>query len=182
MASAVIYATRSVSGNQPTMRRLAEKAAQTFLAGVPVQLNAGYVQEWDGATVAAGIVGVAKETASNLSSSGVAKQYTDGRAVPFEASAVNILRPSFNDGAIAVELANDDNVFFAQVGSTQTPAVTDVGSQFGMTKDSDGHWYVDRTKTTAGVNTVCKVVKLATENDARGVFIVFLESASQLPA
>src|SRR6266567_7559853 len=48
-----------------------EAAGQTFLFGTPVQLTgAGTVQAWDGATVAAGILGVAESFGLNLGSNG----------------------------------------------------------------------------------------------------------------
>lgn len=181
MASAIMYATRTVSGNQPAIRRLKEAATNTFKSGVPVMVNnAGFVIEWDGAMIARGIAGVTKEFGNNLAVAGTPQQITFG-SVPNETSAVNIARPSFNDGLIGLELSNQDNIFFAEVGPAQTPVQADIGQQFGMTKDTDGHWYVDRTKTNIGVNTVCTVLKLD-PNDTRGVQIMFTAGAAQIPA
>lgn len=39
-------------------------------------------------------------------------------------------------------------------------AQTDVGAAYGVTKDSNGVWYVDIDKVTAGTNTAVRVVKL----------------------
>lgn len=55
------------AGTTPYTSAQPEAASQTFKFGTPVQLNAGgYVQAWDGATVANGILGVAESFGSNL--------------------------------------------------------------------------------------------------------------------
>lgn len=180
MASAVIYAARTVSGNSPATRRLLEEATQSFLLGVPVQMDTatGGIQEWDGATITRGIAGISKEAGSSLTTTGVAKQVTFG-SVPNQSAAVNIARPPFNDGKVGVEIANDDNIFFAQVGPAQTVADTDVGKYYGMTKDTDNHFFVDKTKATQGTNTVCVIVKRHDDDLTRGVFIRFQKEAQQ---
>lgn len=175
MASIEIHSIQSVSGNQPRIRRIIEEASQTFLAGTPVQIASdGGVQVWNGTTIASGIAGFTKEAGANLTTLGVAKQLTWG-SVQNQANAVNIARPYFNDGRNGFEVADTDTVFLAQVGPSQTAVVADVGKQYGMTIDSDGHWYVDRTKTTVGTNTVCRIVKLDPNDQSatpRGVYIV----------
>lgn len=178
MASARMYATRTVSGNQPVMRRLKEKAAQTFKSGVPVMVDpvTGFIIEWDGVSLVGGIAGIAKEPANNLTTSGVAQQATFPGDVPNQSSAQNISRPYFNDGLIEVEIAAADTVFFGEVGSAQTPVQADIQQNYGMTKDADGHWYVDRTKV--GAAAVVKIVKLD-DNDSRGVQFVVLPAAAQ---
>lgn len=181
MASALLQEFRTVSGNQPAMRRIIEKAGQTFKSGVPLMVDqaVGALQEWDGTTIALGIAGVAKEFGANLATTGVAQQQTFG-SVQNEASAVNISRPYFNDGQTGIVVANDDTVFQGQVGPAQTTAVTDVSKEYGMTKDADGHWYVDKTKTTVGTNTVVVVVGLSQYDTDRGVFFKFIKAAQQL--
>jgi len=179
MASAVIYATRTVSGNQPAIRRVGEKASQTFLLGVPVQLSGGFVQEWDGVTIANGIAGFSKEIASNLTASGVAKTPGTRADVPFEPQAVTIFRGSpLNLGDIGFESAVDDSIFFGQVGPAQTTVQADIGAQYGMTKDADGHWFVDKNKV--GANAVVKVVELDFNDTSRGVKFVVLYGSQQL--
>jgi hypothetical protein len=185
MASAEIHAVRTVSGNQPVMSRLLEKLTQTFKSGVPVQVDTtvGAAIEWDGATVALGIAGFAREAASNLVTTGVPKTLTFG-SVQNQASAVNIPRGApINDGKIGVEIAAQDTVWYGQVGPAQTTAVTDVGKQYGMTKDADGHWYVDKTKTTVGTNTVVTIVAIDGNLDTtRGVFFTISPASAQLVA
>lgn len=182
MASAAIYPIRTVSGNQPQMRRIIEKAAMSFKAGTPVEIDVagGSVMVWDGTTVAGAILGISAEDASSLTTAGVAKTLTYG-SVPNEASAVNIPRGApMNDGRVGVFIANDDTTFFGQVGPATTTAVTDIGKQYGLTVDTDGHWYVDKSKSTAGVNTVVMVTKLDPIDTSRGVHFRFLSSATQL--
>jgi hypothetical protein len=186
MASAEIHATQTLSGNQPRMRRIIEEATQTFANGTPVMLNAvdGGVQAWDGLTTVQGIAGFADEPASNLTTTGVQKTLTFG-SVPFEASAVNIPRGApFNDGTVGFEVATDDNVFKGQVGPAQIAVAADLGKQYGMTKDTDGHWYVDRTKNNVGVNTVVTITKLDPQDQSatpRGVYFQVTTPASQMP-
>jgi hypothetical protein len=147
-----------------------EKASQTFIAGSPVQLNAGFVQAWDGTTVAAGIYGVAEEDAHNLASNGLGAPTPFGIVgfpgtgttfgkVPNQASAVNIPEGApASLGYIDVAEANFDTIFTAQTdnngGTATTPTQANVGTQYGLTVDASGYWYVDFAKTTVGTNTV----------------------------
>ena len=182
MASIEIHAARSVSGNQPGMARIIEEATQTFLSGTPVMLASGDggVKAWDGTTLAAGIAGFSKEDASNLATVGVPKTLSFG-SVPNQSAAVNIPRAApFNDGKIGFEVASDDNVFKGQIGPSVTTTPQMVGVAYGLTKDSDGHWYVDTTKT--GVNSAVTVVGLDPLDTLRGVFFVVLRTAQQIPA
>lgn len=183
MASQIISSVQSISGNQPRIRRIIEEAGETALSGVPVQINAtdGGVQEWDGTTVAFGIAGFSKEFFNNLVTTGVPKQITQG-SVPNQSAAVNDQRPYFNDGRIGFETSTSDTVFQGQVGPAQTALVSDIGKQYGMTKDGDGHWFVDKTKTTIGTNTVVTIVNLNPDDQSatpRGVYFVVTPTAAQ---
>jgi hypothetical protein len=184
--SVEIHSVQTISGNQPRMRRIIEEATQTFLNGTPVTLAAGDggVQAWvQGATKIAGFV---KEAGNNLAATGViptaavnpATQPKFG-SVPNEASAVNITRPFFLDGRIAVELANADTVFLGQTNDTVTQA--NVGVTYNLTKDTDNHWYVDLTNTTNLVATIVRLDpndQLATHN--RGVYFVITPAFWQI--
>lgn len=202
MASAEIHSVQSTSGNQPRMRRIIEELGQVFLSGVPVQIVPadGGVKEWDGATLANAIAGFSKESASNLAATppspltttiGIggpagaqgAKVLSFG-SVPFEPSAVNIPRGApLNDGRVGFEVSDNDSIFLGQVGPAQTTVAGDVGKTYGMTKDTDNHWFVDKTKT--GANAVVQIVKLD-PNDLsatpRGVYFVVLPAAAQIVA
>jgi hypothetical protein len=186
VASIEIHSVQTTSGNQPRMRRIIEEAGQVFLSGVPVQVKTatdGGIIEWDGATVANALAGFAKEAASNLGVTGTAKTLSFG-SVPNEASAVNIPRGApLNDGRIGFEAADNDTVFLGQVGPAQTTAATDVGKQYGMTKDADNHWFVDKTKT--GGSAILEIVKLDPNDQSatpRGVYFVILPAAAQITA
>lgn len=181
MATALISAVQTVSGNQPRMRRIEEKATQTFLLGVPVQLSSlGFVQEWDGTTEALGIAGISAEPASDLTTAGVPETLSYG-TVPNQSSAQNIpMGAPLNDGRIGFFVANDDTVFRGQVGPAQTCVQANIGIEYGMTKDTDGHWYVDLTDTT---DVVCRVVKLDPNDQSatpRGVYFVIIPGSQQL--
>ena len=77
-------------------------------------------------------------------------------------------------------LAVDDTVFYGQVGPAQTPVASDVGKQYGMTIDTDGHWFIDRTKV--GAAAVVVIVKLDDNDTTRGVHFQFLRTVQQMPA
>lgn len=196
MASSLIEEVGTVSGNQMRMNRLIEDAAQTFLAGTPVQLNAttGGIQAWNGTTpiTTNGIVGIAKDFGANLTTAGVSLGQTTGAGalpplgggvkigtVPNMPGAVNLLRPYFNDGRCGVVLAITDTVFFGQIGPTQAaPTVADIGVSMGLTKDTDNHWFVDRTKT--GTAAVLQVTGLPNWDTLRGVFFTFLPGVAKV--
>lgn len=172
MASQMIIATKTTSGNTPKTRRIIEKSGQTFLTGTPVQVDSGDggIKEWAGTVGTDLIAGFSAEDANNLATTGAGAPgalapitgsgsgITFG-SVPYQSSAKNIPRGQpFSDGRIGFFAATDDIVFQAQVGPAQTTVATDVGVSYGITKDADNHWYVDRTKT--GANAVVKVVGL----------------------
>lgn len=177
-----IRVVQTVSGNSAKSLEFPEKASQTFLEGVPVMLNNGFIQEWNATanisvgTPTAGIAGVGRQPGSNLSSDGkgAPTAFTGvgapGAAPIFgsvlnQSSAVN-----FTPGAPMVtgrtpfEVATADTVFEATFDSADgnaTNATTNVnmiGKRFGLTKDTTGHWYVDAQKVTQGTNT-CVIVQ-----------------------
>lgn len=178
-----------------------EKAGQTFKAGTPVMLAAGVVQAWDGATVAKGIIGVTDIDASNLATDGAGAAgpfngigfpgtSTTFGSVPFEASAVNIPRGApFSTGQTLIAAATQETIFAGQVdngnasgGGSITPLQTDIGVQYGLTADANGHWYVDKNKSTVGTNTVLEIVGIdpITGSIANGgVYFKFTQAASQ---
>jgi hypothetical protein len=161
VASIEIHSVQTVSGNQARVRRIIEEATQSFLQGTPVSIATdGGVQAWNGTTIAFGIAGFSLSAGSSLATLGVAKTLTFG-SVPNETSAVNIPRGApLNDGRVDFETASQDTIFRGQIGPSQTLTAANVGVKYGLTKDSDNHWYVDTTKTTVGTNTVLTVTKL----------------------
>ena len=189
MASSIINAVRSVVGAQPAHRRLAEDATQTFLEGVPCTFNTstGGVNEWNGTSYTGAIVGVSKEGASNLTTVGVPKTLTYG-SVPYQPGAVKIpMGAPLNDGRIGLDISDTNTIFAGQVGPSQTTATTDIGKSYGLTKDSDNRWYVDKNKTTTSGSgssnqAVVEVVALDQFDVTRGVRFRFLAAASQFIA
>lgn len=191
-----IKAVKTVSGNSPATRSIKEKASQTFLGGVPVQISAGgFVQEWDGATVANGIAGVGRQVGSNLASDGKGAPVPFGSVgapgtgvtfgtVPNQPSAVNIPHGApMSDGRTLFELAVSDSVFEAQIDDSTGGAILStqamIGTKRGLTKDATGHWYVDLSKN----NTV--IIQAFHPNDPIGtsgarVWFTVLDSAQQL--
>lgn len=199
MASALIQERGTVSGNQMRMSRQNEDATQTFLAGTPLQLNPANscLKAWDGVTITNGIAGISKEFGAGLTTAGVPLGTTQAAAGPSatgpgggigfptggggvqnEPAAINLTRPYFNDGKTGVILAIVDSLFYGQVGPLQVVASTDVGKQYGLTKDTDGHWYVDKTKT--GINACVAITGLDNWDTARGVLFTFLAGVAQL--
>lgn len=166
----VLYNTTEYTGMEQ------EQAAQTFLLGAPVQMNVGYVREWDGTTVANGLLGFSLEDAHNLVSNGFGAPgpftpvgfpgtgITFG-SVPNEPNAVNIpLGAPFSLGMINFAYADSGTVFRGQTdnntGIATTPVRSNIGTLYGLTKDTFGHWYVDFGKVTVGTNTVVEMIDL----------------------
>lgn len=183
--SAPICERGTISGNQPRVDSSRDEAAtQTFKIGVPVQLTSGTVAIWAGdpnTTNGTKIFGIAKSDGASLATAGVALQKSWG-SVPFQASAKKILRPFFNNGKTTVVLANPDTIFYGQVGAASLSGVT-VGAVYGLTVDTDGHWYVDtsKTTTTAGSeNVAVEIVGFDSVDTARGVLFKFVEKAMEL--
>jgi len=191
MASSLIHSWRSTTGDQPPIKRPLAQAGNTYLEGTPVMIiqagpNAGYLGPWDGATINNGIAGFSLSYGTNLTTNGTAKTLTFG-SVPNESLAVKIpVGAPVWDGKEGIELASPSTVFFGEVGPAQLVAQTDIGKQYGMTKDADGHWFVDRTKVAANI-VVCSIVDIdANVNvlapDTRGIYFVILPAVAQIVA
>lgn len=188
MASAIIRAVRTISGNQPAIRRIIEGATETFNAGVPVFVAVadGGVEEsltlddnGAGDNIKA-IAGFSKEPGANLAATGVAETLTFG-SVQNQAAAVNIPRGApINDGRVGFEVANPDSVFRGQVGPAQSAVATLVGTDLGLSRDTDGSWFVDTTAT--GANQIAVTVVAIDADDARGVQFTVLPAAMQVAA
>jgi hypothetical protein len=172
-----IGTVETTSGLTPYTESIAEKAGQTFVAGTPVQLNAGYVQAWDGTTLTNAILGFSLIPASNLGSNGKGAPGAFSQigppgaiqtygSVPNQASAFNIaVGAPITDGRTLFEASIGLNIFEATydnsagaVAADYTPLQSQIGTQFGLTKDANGTWYVDGGKVTAGTNTVVVMV------------------------
>ena len=176
-----------------------EAAGQTFLQGVPVQLNAGNVQVWDGVTIAAGILGVSLENAHNLATAGAGAPtaftstgfpgtgVTFG-VVPNQPAAVNIPEGApFSLGMVTYAEAVVNTIFRGQTdnstGAATTPTKANIGTQYGISFDANNHAYIDFAKNTPGVNTVVVIYDLdpidGSMANARILF-KFIKAAMQL--
>jgi hypothetical protein len=179
-----------------------EEAGQTFVLGTPVQVKAadGGLQAWDGATVAAGIAGVTMENANNLGSTGsgapvgfspilgpgsVVGNYSANPNQPL--AVITPPMTPMSDGRLRFWIAAPGTVFIAKIGTTGSAPIataqTQVGVQYGLTKDSgNNYWYVDTSKT--GGSAVLAVVALSPLEPVGTVgghvLFVFLNSAAQI--
>lgn len=151
------------NGAQPVTRRLLEAAGETFNMGTPVVVytTSGYLIASPTLSSALTIAGFSQEPAQNLTNAGVPQTLTYGK-VQNQPSAVLIpggAPPS--DGRCGVWLANDSTIFIGVVKSTQTPAITDVGVIYGMTKDgTSGFWYIDKDITAANSGAIFEIVEI----------------------
>ena len=188
------------AGTTPYTSSQPEAAGQTFLSGTPVQLNgAGFVQAWDGTTVAAGILGVSESFGANLGSAGLGAPVapfggvTGNMAIQTWGSVVNqplgvniALGTPVTDGRTLYMEPNQDNIFQAlydnstgTVTANWTTTQATVGAILGMTKDANGYWYVDGGKT--GGSAVVQVVGLPMGPGLNSlVNFVFLATAIQV--
>ena len=188
------------AGTTPYTSSQPEAAGQTFLSGSPVQLNGtGFVQAWDGTTVAAGILGVAESFGANLGSAGLGAPVapfggvTGNIAIQTWGSVVNqplgvniALGTPVTDGRTLYIEPNQDNIFTAlydnstgTVTANWTTTQATVGALLGMTKDANGYWYVDGGKT--GGSAIVQVVGLPMGPGLNSlVNFVFLTAAIQV--
>lgn len=186
--------------------RLIEESGQTFLQGTPVAITAadGGIAAWVANTQGpgqGGLSGISYEAASNLGTTGAGapapmQPFTGVGAVagtfgsvPNQTSAKNISHGApLNDGRVGFILPSPTVVFcaaFGNGGAAATPAATDVGKQYGLTKDTNNYWYVDKAKTTAGTNTVLTIVSLDLRFAAAAgslVWFTFLQNVVNLIA
>lgn len=188
-----IGVVESTTGLTPLTLSIPEKSGQTFKLGVPVQVNAGYVQQWDGTTLTNSLVGFSLIPASNLATNGAGIPGAFGQVGPpgsiqtygnvqNQSSAVNIaVGAPITDGRTLLESSVDNNIFEATfdsstgtVAANYTPTLAMIGTQFGLTVDASGQFYVDNGKTTAGTNTVVVMVGInpIDQTSTGGVYIV----------
>lgn len=152
------------------IRRLAEKATQTFLIGTPVQIEvaSGFIQACAAIVSAATalIAGFATEFANNLSSSGVAKTLTYGSVQNQSAAVLIPVGAPPSDGTMGFHEAVDSTIFVGVKGdgADNTLAViaqTDLGAIYGLTKDAgNNYWYIDHNITTVNGGACVQITDL----------------------
>lgn len=160
------------AGTQPTQRML-EKASQTFQQGTPVQIDvagaSGFIIACPAMTNAATAVvqGIAQESASNLTTSGVAQTQNLTYKVPNQpAAVVTPIGAPPNDGTVGLYLAMDQTTFNGLLGNSTTDAnavlaQSMVDSLMGLTQDATTlFWYVDMIKNTVATGACVQIVSL----------------------
>lgn len=155
------YKLLAVNAATAPMMRIAEVASNTQKQGCPCYVSSGYAAERtvinDGTDQ---IAGFTSEAAHNLSSSGVASTLTYG-SVQNQPSAVNIpIGAPLSDGKLGFYTANDSVLFIGVVDDAATLAQSMVGTVYGLTKGSNGFWFVDTSITAVASGACVKVEEL----------------------
>ncbi len=138
-----------------------EDATQTFKAGVPVRLVAGYVQQCDTNTdwgAADFVLGVSSSPGQNLTVAGTADLgYSEGTAPNQASSQIIPVGAWIRDGNTYYYKADGNNVFEAALKATQTftQALVLANTWYALKYDSTTkYWYVDSTDTSGNQNVV----------------------------
>lgn len=195
--SVPIVCTRTpfADSGSPSIRRMAEKATQTFLQGTPVQVDVaggtGFIiacPVMNNAATAL-VAGISVGPGSNLTVSGTPKTLNTGFSVQNQPNAVVIpIGAPIVDGNTGFYLASDTNEFIGVMGDSANDALAvlaqaQVGAIFGLFKDpGNSFWYVDHNVTTVGTGACVEIIKLI---DAIGtlhgrVLFRFTKAAQQL--
>jgi hypothetical protein len=166
---APITSVSTISGNQPAMKRLPEIITGSFpnggkcQQGAPLVLSSGYLNESAAISTAVQIAGFSSEPSHKLAASGVSNGgISTGQSVQNQASAsVIVVGSPPNDGTLGFEEACEDTRFVGYTDLAHTLALTDVGSTFGLTRDSvSGFWFVDTTITSTASGAILTCVEL----------------------
>jgi hypothetical protein len=159
-------------GAQAPIRRIIEKASQTFLVGTPVQIDTGTgsVQACPAITsvATAVIAGFSADYGANLATTGVPQTQNQRGTPPNQPSAVFTAVGAWpNDGTTGFVQALDQNVFVgvfgnSSVAATATILVTDIGKIYGLTQDAGNlYWYVDKNITTTAAGACVQITDIA---------------------
>lgn len=146
---------------QPQIRRFLEDDAETFKEGTPVVVyTSGYLIESPTLSSALKIAGFSTEPASDLTTDGTPETLSYGN-VPNQSSAKKIpVGAPLNLGDCGVLLACDTTIFVAKCVDSHTVAVTDLGLIYGLTKDTNGYWFIDTSITDASSGAICEITDL----------------------
>lgn len=137
MALPIRPAFADTSGT-PNVLHYTLAASQTQKIGAPMKLTSGTAIEASSAADAAtGLIGFA--SATNNSAFGF-----DAGDSPTTVTG--------RENTIPVHTANRGSTFYAQISTGTSaivaPATTDIGVAYGLVKQSDGYWTVNRSDTT----------------------------------
>ncbi len=128
-----------------------EALTQTYKQGAVLVLAAGYIQEAGANPVA--IVGIAKGAGGNTAANG-----TNNMSVAV-AQPGQIFEMSLDDGT-----------------ATYASVQADLGKQYGITKDANGVWFIDQTKTGANSRVTIVDFKDAVGTVTARVYAKFMQS------
>lgn len=151
----------NVNAVQAPMMRISEKALNTQKIGCPCFVTSGYLAERtaidDGTDL---IAGFTVEAAHNLASDGVGAELTFG-SVQNQSAARNIpVGAPISDGTLGFYVANDQVWFKGKTDDAATLAQTHVGVLYGLTKGSNGFWFVDTSITAVNSGACVEIVEL----------------------
>ena len=154
------------TGTNPVTIHYAVKSGEDFILGAPLTINAGEVDELDtdDVTLIVGVAGAADASAYGYDMADSPTVIT-GRA-----------------NTVPVWRATRDTVFMGQLSNGTTslvvPDAANVGTPYGVIRQSDGTWTVDEADTTNDVVTVIDFVTQGPEcADAYGmVYFKFIQS------
>jgi hypothetical protein len=153
----LVWRVNNATHALPQILRMAEAANVTVNAGTPVAITtAGYLAErlQTGPPTARYIAGFTTEAGHNLTVPALPPVGGSGLyygSVPSQINARNVpLGAPMADGALGIHVANDETEFVGATISTYALATTDLGNQFGISKDATtGNWYLDPLATVA---------------------------------
>lgn len=129
--SRVRFRVAKVSGLGATpVWRAPEDASETFILGAVLVNNAGFVEE--GGANPANIIGIADEAGHNAAAAGDSNMHF-----------VPALDSIIFEGSV-------DNT----AAGTGTIAATDMWTEYGITEDADGVWYIDKDKAAGATSRV----------------------------
>jgi hypothetical protein len=135
---------RLPGGLVPSVTYADQNVAATFLRGAVLAIAAGLVNE--AAADPAAIYGVALAGANSS---------------PGEAAANNPVQITGPRRKVAVARADNITVFGALLytgGVLTTPTVADIEAQYGLTKQANGLWTVDKSKTAGSARVSVKSI------------------------
>jgi microcystin degradation protein MlrC len=167
------YRTNLAGTSAQPMQRMAEKAAQSFFYGTPVQVDVagstGYIIACPAMTsvATANIQGIATEAASNLTTSGVAQTQNLTNKVANQPNAtITPLGAPPNDGTVGLVMAINEQTFSGLLGNSTTDANAVLAQNMidtimGLTQDATTlFWYVDMIKNTTATGACVQIVSL----------------------
>jgi hypothetical protein len=160
----------TVGANAP-IKRVIEKAAQTFALGVPVQIDTatGAIQACPAIVSAATalVYGVSCDYGANLATTGKPQTQNQQGRPPNQPQAVFIAVGAWpNDGKTGVIQALAENIFKGKLGSSvdDTLAVVanaDLGKLYGVSQDPTTlNWFVDKSVSTAAAGGCVQITDL----------------------